>query len=126
MSTEEIKGKKYDTGKPPISLIPVEAILEEAEVFGFGKTKYGAHNFRLGMEYSRILDALMRHTLAIVNGEDLDPESGLPHRAHARCCLSMLTYFQRNNVGTDDRYVPPKQATIELTNPSTRTVYKNF
>ena len=98
------KALKYDNGKAPISLIPVEAVIGEAAVFGFGATKYGRHNFRLGLEHTRVLDAAMRHILAIVNGEDIDPESGLPHWAHARCCLAMYAFYQVNGIGIDDRH----------------------
>jgi hypothetical protein len=97
-------GIKYDNGKAPISLIPVEAILAEAQAFDYGAKKYAKHNFRLGMDHTRVLDAAMRHILAIVAGEDTDPESGLPHYAHARACLGMYAYFVTNNAGTDDRY----------------------
>ncbi len=95
---------KHDTGKTPISLIPIEAINGEADVFAFGAAKYGRHNFRKGMEHTRVIDAALRHLLAIANGEDIDPESGKPHWAHARCCLAMYAYYQVNNVGTDDRF----------------------
>lgn len=101
MSSE---GVKHDNGKPPISLIPAEAIVGEAKVFAFGANKYGRHNFRLGMDHSRVLDAAFRHLLAIARGEDLDKESGQPHWAHARCCLAMYAYYVTNNVGNDDRY----------------------
>lgn len=101
---EKKQGTKADSGKPPVSLTPVEAILGEAEVFAFGAKKYGRHNFRLGFEHTRALDAALRHILAILNGEDLDPESGLPHWAHARCSLAMYAYMVTNNVGQDDRY----------------------
>lgn len=101
---KKLVGIKHDAGKPSISLIPVEAILEEAKVFDFGAKKYTKHNFRLGMDHSRVLDAAMRHILAIINGEDIDPESGLPHFAHARACLGMYAYFKINNVGLDDRF----------------------
>ncbi len=97
-------GIKHDQGKPSISLIPVEAIIEEARAFDFGAKKYGRHNFRLGMDHTRVLDAALRHILAIVRGEDVDPESGLKHWAHARACLGMYAYFQSNGVGKDDRY----------------------
>lgn len=99
-------GIKHDQGKAPISLIPIEAIIGEAEVFGFGAKKYGRHNFRKGMAHSRVLDAALRHILAIVNGEELDPESGKPHWAHARCCLAMYAFYQSAGVGEDDRYKP--------------------
>jgi hypothetical protein len=97
-------GVKYDQGKAPISLIPVEAILGEADVFDYGAKKYGKHNFRLGMDHSRVLDAALRHILALVSGEDLDAETGKPHWAHARCCLAMYAYMQAKRVGKDDRY----------------------
>ncbi|CAB4200404.1 hypothetical protein UFOVP1351_40 [uncultured Caudovirales phage] len=103
-AAQSVQGVKHDAGKPPISLIPAEAIFGEAKVFAFGAGKYGKHNFRLGMDHTRVLDAAMRHILAIVRGEDVDPESGEPHWAHARCCLAMYAYYQTNSVGTDDRY----------------------
>lgn len=99
----ENKGIKHDQGKAPISLIPTEFIVGVAEVFDFGAKKYGKHNFRLGMDHTRVLDAALRHLLAIVNGEDLDPESGKKHIYHAGCCLAMYSYFTENGVGTDDR-----------------------
>ena len=37
-------------------------------------------------------------------GEDLDPESKLPHLAHAICCFLMLLESQLNEYGTDDRW----------------------
>lgn len=103
------EGVKHDSGKPSISLIPAEAIIGEAEVFDFGAKKYGRHNFRLGMDHTRVLDAAFRHLLAIMNGEDIDKESGKPHWAHARCCLAMYAYYQTNNVGTDDRFKGEKK-----------------
>ncbi len=105
------EGVKHDAGKAPISLIPVEALLGEAEVFAFGAKKYGRHNFRKGMDHSRVLDATLRHILAIINGEDIDPESGKPHWAHARCGLAMYAFYQSHGIGNDDRWKPEKAAT---------------
>lgn len=99
-------GVKHDQGKAPVSLIPVEAIMGMADVFAFGAKKYGRHNFRAGFDHSRALDAALRHILAIINGEDIDPESGKPHWAHALCSLSMYAYFKVRNIGLDDRYRP--------------------
>jgi hypothetical protein len=46
----------------------------------------------------------MRHRLAFWNGEDYDPESGLPHLAHAAWHdLAELAFFLKG-LGTDDRY----------------------
>ena len=85
-----LKGIKHDSGKPPIGLIPREAIEQEALVMAFGASKYGKDNWRGGLAYSRLVDACLRHVLAFNDGEDLDAETGLSHLAHARCCLAML------------------------------------
>lgn len=97
-------GSKHDAGKPPLSLIPRAALLAEAEVLAFGAQKYDAHNWRKGMRWSRLGDAAMRHLLAWLDGEDNDPETGLPHLAHLRCCSGFLLEYAQSGAGTDDRY----------------------
>jgi hypothetical protein len=99
-----VSGTKYDSGKAPLSLIPPEALVAEAEVLAFGARKYAAHNWRGGFEWSRLIDAALRHITAF--GEDKDPESGLSHLAHARCCLGFLIAHEVNGLGHDNRYKP--------------------
>ena len=97
-------GKKFDQGKPMISLIPVETLLGEAAVFGDGILKYGKHNFRQGLDHTRPLDAAVRHILAILNCEDLDPESGRPHVYHARASLAIYDWQRLHHPNLDDRF----------------------
>ncbi|WP_442880072.1 dATP/dGTP diphosphohydrolase domain-containing protein [Aurantimonas sp. A2-1-M11] len=54
------------------------------------------------MAWSRLRGALDRHMAAFDHGEDTDPETGLPHLAHAACCLTFLLSYQLRNVGEDD------------------------
>lgn len=68
------------------------------------KTTEGAHNWRKGFEWSRLIGAAMRHLTAILDGEDTDPESGLPHVDHLACCVMFLSEHQKKNLGIDDRY----------------------
>lgn len=98
------QGTKYDQGKPRITLVPVEAIKQCAAALGFGANKYGDHNFRGGIKHTRVADAAFRHLLAWTNGEDKDPESGLPHLAHAIASVAMLIWQQENKPELDDRY----------------------
>ncbi len=108
--TEEIKqGKKDDACKAPISLIPSEYINGTAAVFGFGGKKYGLHNFRSGLNHSRCLDAAMRHLLAIASGEELDPESGMPHIYHASCSLAMYDYMRNHHPALNDVFEQVKK-----------------
>jgi hypothetical protein len=99
----DAKAIKYDAEKPPITLIPRAALEEEARVLHFGAVKYGRDNWRGGMEWTRMLDAALRHIVAYTAGENSDPESGLNHLAHARCCLGFLIHYAEHGTGFDDR-----------------------
>lgn len=96
---------KYDSGKAPIGLIPHSALVEEALVLGFGCEKYGPHQWRGGMDWSRLINASFRHISAFNAGEDLDPETGLCHLAHARANLGFLIEYMTTHPEKDDRYV---------------------
>lgn len=91
-------------------LIPYEALAEIARVYGMGAKKYDPHNWRKGYDWGLSYAALMRHITAFWQGEDLDPESGLPHVAHAGWhCLTLLT-FMKEHGDLDDRYTTIKAA----------------
>jgi len=100
-------GTKFDKGKPPISMIPREALEQEALVLAFGANKYARDNWRGGFEWSRLIDAALRHIIAFNDGEDTDSETGLSHIAHARCCLGFLITHIEQGLGKDDRYAKP-------------------
>lgn len=95
--------KKYDEDKPRVDLLPFSALLKVAEVFGYGAEKYGDRNWELGMRWGRLLAASLRHLYAFAEGEDEDPESGLPHLAHAACDVLMLLHYSLYGIGRDDR-----------------------
>lgn len=94
---------KHDAAKPRASLLPPNSLDTIIAVMEYGATKYGAHNWRGGMEYSRAWDAAFRHMWAWWRGEDTDAESGLPHLAHAVCSLMFIIDWSRTGVGVDDR-----------------------
>jgi hypothetical protein len=50
----------------------------------------------------------MRHLLAFWSGEETDPESGLPHLAHALCGLMFLHWHAQHRRDLDDRWVEGK------------------
>ena len=97
-------GNKSDSGKAQIHLIPTEAILGMASALAMGAEKYGEYNFREGLEYTRIINSLMRHTLAFLAGEDNDSESGLPHTYHIGANYAMLEYMRVHHPELDNRY----------------------
>lgn len=104
---EAITGVKFDEDKPNLDLLSYVAALGEARVLTFGKKKYAADNWRKGMEWRRLIRAAIGHIMAFGDGEDLDPESGLPHIDHAACCIMFLSEYQKKGLGTDDRWKGP-------------------
>ncbi len=98
-------GKKFDEGKARVSLIIMsKALLEVARVGTFGAQKYGDHNFRSGMKWSRLVDAALRHLFSYLAGERIDHESGLSHLAHVAWNMLALLEFELNAVGEDDLF----------------------
>lgn len=98
------EGKKYDAGKTRHELLSDLAIEELAKVLTFGAKKYAADNWRSGMEWRRLIGAARRHIAEFSMGNDIDPDSGLSHLAHAMCCLMFLEEYSQTDKGTDDRF----------------------
>lgn len=95
---------KHDSAKPRLSLLPPNVLLKVAEVMGYGAEKYADHNYKNGFNWTRVYDSVQRHLLAWLNGEDTDPESGLPHLTHAISALIMLADHTLEGYGVDDRF----------------------
>lgn len=84
----EEKGKKNDKNKPRFSLLPWDALEKVVEVMEYGAKKYEENNWKhVKNGYTRYINAAYRHLSAMMQGKDLDPESGLTHIAHATTCL---------------------------------------
>ncbi len=99
------KALTFDDGKPPLANLPPAGIAAVARVQAYGHAKYkDFNNYRKGMEVSRQLSCAMRHIMAYMDGETLDPESGQNHMAHAACRLLFALQNQHDGVLIDDRY----------------------
>ena len=99
------KGLRYNAGKAPMHLLPVDALLALADVYAFGAKKYAPRNWERGMDWSKCYDSLMRHLFAYQQGIDRDEETKLLHTAHlAWNAIALLTY-QIRGIGNDDRLV---------------------
>lgn len=86
-------GRKFDADKTQYNLIPAEALKEVADVLTFGAKKYAPDGWRhVPNADVRFYNASLRHTEQDRMGEEIDPESGKYHLAHAIC--SMLFRLQ--------------------------------
>lgn len=92
--------------KVPFSTLPVRPATEVGLAMLEGALKYGRHNYRaIGVRSSVYFDAALRHLTAWWEGEDIDPDSGLPHIIKAAACLFVLRDSQLIGNIVDDR--PP-------------------
>ncbi len=92
--------------KAPFSTVPAPVIAELGLAMLEGALKYGRHNYRvIGVRTSVYYDACRRHLDAFWEGQDIDPESGLPHVIKAMACLAIMRDAQYQGKLTDDR--PP-------------------
>lgn len=82
--------QKFDQNKPRMDLLDPQWLEGVARILTFGAEKYAAHNWRQGIEYSRLLAATQRHLNEFAQGFVKDPESGESHLLHAACNLMML------------------------------------
>ena len=81
-------GKKFDSEKPMLYLLPPRSINEVGKVLTYGAQKYDPENWRKVDDLqNRYTSAALRHIFAHMEGEEDDKETGLSHLAHAMCCL---------------------------------------
>lgn len=97
----EKKDMKYDADKPRMDLLlsgcpmALEAV---SSILTFGAKKYSAHSWQsVERGEERYLAALLRHLTAHAKGEMNDPESGMPHLAHAACNAMFILELEMRN-----------------------------
>ena len=69
-------------------------------VLMYGADKYAVDNWKKGLDKREILDSLQRHVAALIDGQEVDPESGEHHIGHIMCNCMFYSYF---NIKVDDR-----------------------
>lgn len=99
------RGVKWNQEKPKLSLIDPDFSESMAKVLNLGENRYGVGNWKLGLKYSEVLDALKRHTAAVERGEDVDPDTGEPHATSIACNAMFLNWYQSRHMEyLDDRH----------------------
>lgn len=100
--SEQKQALRYNAGKPELSYVldVMPALKDMVAVMEFGANKYARNNWQLGFPKEKLLDSLLRHVTAFYSGEDIDPESGLPHVGHILCNAAFLGY----HFGSESKY----------------------
>lgn len=90
-----------------------DAWVECSRVFDYGRKKYAEWNWAKGMPWSVPLACAARHLIAMIRGEQIDPESGLSHRGHVLCNVVMLLVYLDAYAEGDDRPAAGLLAKVE-------------
>ena len=81
------------------SLKPLVQVLEWGNANHKDKSPYG---WKAGTGYrytpKGILESIIRHTTAMLDGEEYDSESGLSHMAHIQANTMFYNYFKRQQI----------------------------
>jgi hypothetical protein len=104
---------RFNDGKPQWSLVDFESLEPMVRMLEYGAKKYDRSNWKKGLPVTRTIESLLRHTFALLSGEDNDPESGLPHIGSIQCNAMFLAHTIKHHPQLDDREkhapAPPDQ-----------------
>lgn len=89
------KAKRFSTGKRKWQLVHYKSIEPMVEVLEFGAIKYAPDDWKKGLDKKEILESMMRHLTALMDGESKDSESGISHMGHIMCNAMFYNYFDK-------------------------------
>lgn len=80
------------------TILPWEVVGEVVKVFEFGASKYTRDNYQQGdgLPLANYHQSAMRHLVASMTGEWLDPESQLDHMAHVAANALMYLWQKQH------------------------------
>ena len=100
--TDPVTGGQKGSKLARFSLIPPDFLWALAEHYGRGALKYEDRNWQKGYKWGLSLDALDRHLIQWLMGEDLDAETGTHHLVAVAWHAIALWWWSKRNLGTDD------------------------
>ena len=95
------KSLRFNNGKPKWSLVHFKSIEPLVSVLEYGAKKYtvdnisGKENWKKGLDTTEVLESLSRHLFSLMDGEELDKESGLPHIGHIMANSMFYSYHKK-------------------------------
>ncbi len=86
------KALRFNEGKPKWTLVHFESMVPLVRILEYGAKKYAPYNWKKPMSRSDILDSMQRHMAKLIDGDENDEESGLPHIGHIMANAMFYSY----------------------------------
>jgi hypothetical protein len=117
--------QRHGEAKPQLHLIPPAGNDEQALALALGAKKYGPRNWlRAKVELLTYLSAAKRHIDKVLDGVDIDKESGAHHLGHVMAGCSIILDARRHGMLIDNRILPsckPPTNKRRRSTPTTKT-----
>ena len=97
----------YGLAKVPLSTLPLASLPIMAMAMKGGAQDYGIQNYRKEKVQGRVyLEAALRHLLALLDGEDIDPKRGIHHGGFIMATIGIYLDALVNGNLIDNRALP--------------------
>ena len=96
------KALRYNEGKLDWTLLDFEALEPLVKVMSYGAKKYtvgdvsGRDNWKKPVEPKQHLQSAMRHLISMIQGKEIDKESGERHSGHLLANIMMYNYHTKD------------------------------
>lgn len=88
---------------PHYDYMPTAPLIQLARLYDKGGRKYTPDNWRLGMQWSKVFNALMRHAVKFWAGQDYDEVDGQHHMLSVAWSALALIEYRTTHPELDDR-----------------------
>ena len=92
---ENNKAMRFNEGKRKWSLVDFKSLEPMIEALEYGAEKYSPDGWKKGYDKKEILESMMRHIASLMDGEEVDTESGVSHMGHIQVNAMFYNYFNR-------------------------------
>jgi hypothetical protein len=91
------KALRFNEGKLDWTLLDFDSVEPLVKAMTYGMKRYSRENWKLPCDNPRQhLQSAIRHLLAIVKGEEIDPESGERHSGHVMANMMMYNFHTKD------------------------------
>ena len=91
MNNKSIRDNK---GKLKWSLVHFKSLFGLVRVLEHGAEEYGIDNWKIDLDKKEILESLIRHATAIMDGDEIDEDSKLPHIDHVMANAMFYSFYR--------------------------------